>query len=361
METFVIVVLIRRPSSRRCALHRGPHRVRLSDAVWPARGDLRRRRHDRPGLHFKWPWPIQSVQRLDRRLQYFDLPGAELLTRDPQRNTIDRTLTIDAYVCWRIADAPRRGPVHPQRGHARRGAGHSRSAHLPANSGAAIGEMELDDLISPDPARRWTTRGKQLRKRLLQGSGTSSPSLQAVAESEYGIEVVDVRLRRSNHPPAVREAIFERIRSEREQEGGRLPKRRRAAGADIKSDGDRRVDDPQGGGGSDDRGTLKEQAEGRGRPHPQRRPKQRPAVLYLPQETGRISAHSRRQQEHAAALDAPRNVRHAIQPPDSPETNSHRPYGTPDGRKRRKDNIKSQIISSSFVFFRVFRVSVVNR
>src|SRR5450755_2805779 len=58
------------------------------------------------GLHFRLPWPIQSVQRFDRRLQYFDLPGAELLTRDAKRNTIDKTLTIDAYVCWRIADAP---------------------------------------------------------------------------------------------------------------------------------------------------------------------------------------------------------------------------------------------------------------
>src|SRR5262249_53108172 len=58
------------------------------------------------GLHVKWPWPIQSVQRLDRRLQVFDLPGAELLTRDTQRNTIDKTLTVDAYVCWRIAEGP---------------------------------------------------------------------------------------------------------------------------------------------------------------------------------------------------------------------------------------------------------------
>ena len=58
------------------------------------------------GLHFRLPWPIQTVQRFDRRLQYFDLPGAELLTRDAKRNTIDKTLTIDAYVCWRIANAP---------------------------------------------------------------------------------------------------------------------------------------------------------------------------------------------------------------------------------------------------------------
>src|SRR5437016_9340787 len=55
------------------------------------------------GLHFKLPWPVQTVQRLDHRLQVFDLPAAELLTHDPKGRTIDKTLTISAYVCWRIA------------------------------------------------------------------------------------------------------------------------------------------------------------------------------------------------------------------------------------------------------------------
>ena len=58
------------------------------------------------GLHWKWPWPIQSVQRLDRRVQLFDLPPAELLTHDPQGRTIDRTLTVEAYVVWRIDGSP---------------------------------------------------------------------------------------------------------------------------------------------------------------------------------------------------------------------------------------------------------------
>src|SRR5262245_62210569 len=55
------------------------------------------------GLHVKLPWPVQTVQRLDRRVQLFDLPPAELLTHDPQGRTIDRTLTVEAYVFWRIA------------------------------------------------------------------------------------------------------------------------------------------------------------------------------------------------------------------------------------------------------------------
>src|SRR5438094_371411 len=56
------------------------------------------------GLHVGWPWPIQTVQRLDRRLQHFDLPATELLTHDAKGKTIDKTLSIEAYVCWRIAD-----------------------------------------------------------------------------------------------------------------------------------------------------------------------------------------------------------------------------------------------------------------
>src|SRR5262249_54278407 len=46
------------------------------------------------GLHAKLPWPVQSVQRLDRRLQHFDLPETELLTHDPEGKTIDKTLTV---------------------------------------------------------------------------------------------------------------------------------------------------------------------------------------------------------------------------------------------------------------------------
>ena len=33
------------------------------------------------GLHFRWPWPIQTVQHLDRRLEVLDLPPTEQLAR----------------------------------------------------------------------------------------------------------------------------------------------------------------------------------------------------------------------------------------------------------------------------------------
>jgi membrane protease subunit HflC len=85
--------------------------------------------------------------------------------------------------------------------------------------------MELDDLISTD-SDKVDRKREELRQRLLTGG---SPSLVESARQEYGVEVIDIRLRRTNHPAAVREAIFERIRAERnrkvveyESEGKRL-------------------------------------------------------------------------------------------------------------------------------------------
>jgi membrane protease subunit HflC len=162
------------------------------------------------GLHWRWPWPIQSVQRLDRRLQHFDPPGTELLTHDAEGKTIDKTLTVEAYVCWRIADKDAvdrfiRSVGTPERAQDILG------KRVTSLLGATIGQMNLDDLITTkrvgDQSKVDTTMAA-LRAKLLD-------SLKEQAREKYGIELVDVRLRRFNHPPGVRQSIFERIVSER--------------------------------------------------------------------------------------------------------------------------------------------------
>ena len=59
------------------------------------------------GLKLKAPWPVQSVVRIDRRVQSFDLPPVESLTRDPVSKTVDlgkRTSyelrNLDAYIVY---------------------------------------------------------------------------------------------------------------------------------------------------------------------------------------------------------------------------------------------------------------------
>jgi membrane protease subunit HflC len=196
------------------------------------------------GLHLKWPWPVQSVQRFDHRLQAFDLPGAELLTHDPQGNTIDKTLTVDAYVCWQIAgkdgvDCFIRTVGTPDRARAILG------QRVSSRLGATISTMAMDELISVAPAGAVEDRTERLRQRLLgpdNGAGEQE-SLQDVARSAYGIEIVDVRLRRINHPPQVRDAIFDRIRSERNKKVADYQSDGAKRAADIRSKAEREARD----------------------------------------------------------------------------------------------------------------------
>jgi membrane protease subunit HflC len=195
------------------------------------------------GLHVKWPWPIQTVTRLDRRLQTFDLPAAELLTHDPRGNTIDKTLTIDGYVCWHIAD---KGAVD----RFIRSVGTPDGAcillrqQISSELGAAIGQMELDDLISTEPGKVDRQR-ERLRQRLLNeteaDAGKPRDGMKDRARREYGIELVDIRLRRTNHPAGVREAIFDRIRSERNKKVAEYQSEGTRLAEDIKSATERKV------------------------------------------------------------------------------------------------------------------------
>jgi membrane protease subunit HflC len=209
------------------------------------------------GLHVKLPWPVQSVQRLDRRLQYFDLPETELLTHDATGQTIDKTLTVVAYVCWRIADQQSvdwfiRRVGQPERAKTILG------ERIRSQLGAAIGRMKMDDLFSTD-AGRVERNLQDLRDRLLNGPAVAE-SLQRRAHEDYGIDIVDIRLRRTNHPEAVRQAIFARIRSEREKKAAEYRSEGDKLAADIASAAERKARDIRSEARATER-KLKGQAE----------------------------------------------------------------------------------------------------
>jgi modulator of FtsH protease HflC len=170
------------------------------------------------GLHFKLPWPVQTVQRIDHRLQVFDLPAAELLTHDPKGDTIDKTLTVNGFVCWRVTgkegvDRFVRAVGTPERAETILG------QRITSRLGAEVGRMRLDDLVSVVPSAQAAQRMDELSRRLLEhgiGEGDEAgQSFRAAVRQAYGVELVDIRLRRFGYPPQVRDAIFDRIRSER--------------------------------------------------------------------------------------------------------------------------------------------------
>jgi membrane protease subunit HflC len=186
---------------------------------------------DEAGLHWRWPWPIQSVLSLDRRLQYFDLPGAELLTQDSKSNTIDRTLTIVAYVCWRIDDADDGVDRFIRRVGNAAQAKAILSQRISNQFGAIVGQREIDDFIS--------TRPHQVERTIQTICQQLMDNLKERARAEYSIDLVDIRLRRHNYPVQVRQDIFNRIRAEREKKAAEYRSEGEQLAARIKSEAER--------------------------------------------------------------------------------------------------------------------------
>jgi modulator of FtsH protease HflC len=190
------------------------------------------------GLHVKLPWPVQSVQRIDRRLQMFDLPGAELPTFDPEGQTIDKMLTVDGYVCWRISDKNGvdkfiRTVGTPERAKAILG------PRIGGRVGAVISKMPLEDLIHVVPANQPGAIDIRMDKLQTALLGDGADDLRRQVRDEYGIELVDVRLRRFNYPESVRPAIFERIRSERKRKAADYESTGEQVARKIRADAER--------------------------------------------------------------------------------------------------------------------------
>ena len=188
------------------------------------------------GLHWKAPWPIDSAQTIDRRLQAFDLPAVESLTRDPIRGSVDKTLSVDAFVTWRIpnADAADRfirtvgTPEQARRLLAPQingrlasviatmplteliGVVNTELAHAAVAGGVITVQQPEFVTINRD---RIAARSYQLQQQLLIEE--SGDSFNQRTLDQYGIEIVDLRIRRFSYPEAVRVSIAERIRSER--------------------------------------------------------------------------------------------------------------------------------------------------
>lgn len=214
------------------------------------------------GLHVKAPWPVDSVVRIDRRVQSFDLPAVESLTRDPD-GAVGKTLAVDAFVTWKVPDADAADRFTK----AVRTPEQARKILAPLINGrlaAVVSTMPLEDLVRPVDTRTAFTlacasvgltvtavpdavfraedyrvieeRNEAIRHRLL---GADADDLRAKALAEYGIQIVDVRVRRFSYPEAVRSSIAERIRSERAKKAAEYESAGRKQAADIITNADR--------------------------------------------------------------------------------------------------------------------------
>jgi len=158
------------------------------------------------GLRAKWPDPIQSVRRFDRRLLLFDPEPSEFLTQDK------KNILVDVYMGWRIEK-----PLKFLEAVKERSVAETFLADIAAAAiGAALGNYPLSALVSIDPQEI----------KVDQIMAEVSVKCRDQAAADYGIEILEVRLKRLNLPEQNKESVFERMRTERE----RMAKKYRSEG-----------------------------------------------------------------------------------------------------------------------------------
>ena len=151
---------------------------------------------EEPGLAFKLPF-IQSVVRYDDRILSRDIDPLEVTPLD------DRRLVVDAFARYRIIDVNKFREVTGASGDAAISvAGDRLDRILSSQTREILGSVASNDILSSDRA------ALMLRIR----SGAINEALK------MGIEVIDVRLKRTDLPRQNLDATFARMRAERERE-----------------------------------------------------------------------------------------------------------------------------------------------
>jgi len=169
---------------------------------------------DSPGLHLKVPF-IQSVEFFDKRVLAVDAPSQEIMLAE------QKPLEVDAFARYRIVD-----PVlFFQRLRYERTANDRLGTMLNATMRSVLGTVKTSTLLS------------QERVPVME----KIRSLLNEEAKDFGIEIVDVRIRRTDLPQKTSDAVFARMRSQREQEAAQLRATGQQEALETTSDADRQA------------------------------------------------------------------------------------------------------------------------
>jgi membrane protease subunit HflC len=176
-----------------------------------------------PGLHVKVPF-IQTVVAIDSRLMEYDVAAAEIYTRD------NKNMVVDAYARWKVEDPL----VFFQRfkgdstfsivEEAKRRLGVIIIGELRRELGLHI----MADIISQN-------RGS------IMETVTDSSNKKLAEDTKAGLVVVDVRIKRADLPPENQRAVYDRMRTEREQQATKYRSEGRRDGIKIMAETDQAV------------------------------------------------------------------------------------------------------------------------
>ena len=168
----------------------------------------------KPGLHFKVPF-VNNVRTFEARLMTLDIETERYLTSEK------KNLLVDAFVKWKIDDVAR----------------FYRSVSGDESQAALRLSQIIKDSLRSEFGKRTIQEVISGERSEIMDTVTAYANKQA---REFGIAVVDVRLKRIDLPPDVSESVYRRMEAER----SRVAKEFRSQGAEsaerIRADADRR-------------------------------------------------------------------------------------------------------------------------
>lgn len=165
-----------------------------------------------PGLKFKMPF-IQNVEFFDRRILDLDPPVQEVLLSDQKR------INVDAFARYRIVD-PLRFRQRAQT-----------DANFRQIFGSRINSVLRTEIARVSLADLLSDQRDELMDRIADQMRAQAP--------EFGVEVVDLRIGRTDLPEATSQAVFNRMRSARVAQAAQLRAEGEQQKARIQAEADR--------------------------------------------------------------------------------------------------------------------------
>lgn len=163
------------------------------------------------GLHFKLPGFIEKINRFDKRKDVFETPATQLLLGDK------RPIIVSCFVAWTI-DEPLTffqsvGDVD--------NAVQKISDMVNSRLSIILGDYTDEDLIN--------TSAEVVRLSTIENRMVEAANLQA--RERYGVQIVQIGIQRLAYPSTVVEAVYDRMKSERQKEADKI----KAEGAEVAS------------------------------------------------------------------------------------------------------------------------------
>lgn len=168
-----------------------------------------------PGLYFKWPRPIQTVVRYDKRIRILE-------DRTEETRTVDgKNVILTTFTLWRIGEDPTKFHTNFPDG-VEDGEKKLRTT-VETHKHAVVGRRAFSDFVSTNASKR---KVREIEKEIREAVARD-------AISEYGIEVVDFGIKKLALPKTVTSAIFESMKSHEKAKAQRYTAEGEARANDI--------------------------------------------------------------------------------------------------------------------------------